>query len=154
MSGLRIVDVTDEALLRRLPPCADPRFDHRTCDYWEDADRGSKRARPAWLDPRADRPGSSARPALDDNPFAPAPQREEPNPFASGTFDDDAETDASDWNPFSPRPRAVRPTASGAPRKLQLLDRGRDVFGSYAKLLLENDEAVAYAQFGPLSAYP
>jgi hypothetical protein len=28
------------------------------------------------------------------------------------------------------------------------------VFGSYAKVLLVDDAAVAYAQFGPLSAYP
>jgi ribosomal protein S18 acetylase RimI-like enzyme len=28
------------------------------------------------------------------------------------------------------------------------------VFGSYAKVLLVEDEPVAYAQFGPLSAYP
>ena len=28
-----------------VPPCADPAFDHRSCDYWEDADRGSKAAR-------------------------------------------------------------------------------------------------------------
>jgi ribosomal protein S18 acetylase RimI-like enzyme len=28
------------------------------------------------------------------------------------------------------------------------------VFGSYAKVLLENDVPAAYAQFGPLSAYP
>ncbi len=45
----RIVDVTDEAGFGRIPPCADPRFDHRTCDYWEDADRGSQANRPALL---------------------------------------------------------------------------------------------------------
>ena len=28
------------------------------------------------------------------------------------------------------------------------------MFGSYAKVLLVDDEAAAYAQFGPLSAYP
>jgi ribosomal protein S18 acetylase RimI-like enzyme len=28
------------------------------------------------------------------------------------------------------------------------------VFGSYSKVLLDGDEAAAYAQFGPLSAYP
>ena len=41
-----------------------------------------------------------------------------------------------------------------APPKLRLLARGLAVFGSYAKVLLEDDEPAAYAQFGPLSAYP
>ena len=41
-----------------------------------------------------------------------------------------------------------------APPKLRLLDRGRLVFGSYAKVLLLADEPAVYAQFGPLSAYP
>ena len=44
MATIRIVDVVDEASFGLIPPCADPRFDHRTCDYWEDADRGSKTA--------------------------------------------------------------------------------------------------------------
>jgi len=35
-----------------------------------------------------------------------------------------------------------------------LLVRGLTVFGSYARVLLVDDVAVAYAQFGPLSAYP
>jgi ribosomal protein S18 acetylase RimI-like enzyme len=43
---------------------------------------------------------------------------------------------------------------SDAPRKLRLLDRGQTVFGSYAKVLLLAGEPAAYAQFGPLSAYP
>jgi len=37
---------------------------------------------------------------------------------------------------------------------LQLLGRGLGVFGSYAKVLLDDDRPAAYAQFGPLSAYP
>ena len=44
--------------------------------------------------------------------------------------------------------------ATGVPRKLALLDRGRGVFGSYAKVLLADGEPAAYCQFGPLSAYP
>ncbi len=44
--------------------------------------------------------------------------------------------------------------AADAPPKLRLLARGLAVFGSYAKVLLEDDEPAAYAQFGPLSAYP
>ena len=47
--AIRIVDVTDESTFDRLPPCADPRFDHRSCDYWEEADRGSKAIRAGWL---------------------------------------------------------------------------------------------------------
>jgi GNAT superfamily N-acetyltransferase len=35
-----------------------------------------------------------------------------------------------------------------------LLGRGLAVFGSYAKVLLVDDRPAAYAQFGPLSAYP
>jgi GNAT superfamily N-acetyltransferase len=35
-----------------------------------------------------------------------------------------------------------------------LLDRGRAIFGSYAKVLLIEARPAAYAQFGPLSAYP
>src|SRR5262249_24343516 len=31
---------------------------------------------------------------------------------------------------------------------------GETVFGSYARVALEDDAAVAYVQFGPLSAYP
>src|ERR1035437_6935382 len=49
MARIEIVDVTDEMAFGRVPPCADPSFDHRTCDYWEDADRGSKAGRPGWL---------------------------------------------------------------------------------------------------------
>jgi ribosomal protein S18 acetylase RimI-like enzyme len=42
----------------------------------------------------------------------------------------------------------------GAPRKLQLLARGLAIVGSYAKVLLRDGIPAAYAQFGPLSAYP
>jgi hypothetical protein len=156
MAAIRIVDVTDDATFRSIPPCADPGFDHRSCDYWEDADRGSKAARLAWFDAAAPPPPSVPRPAnpfaADDapiaNPFAPA-SRSEPsfNPFA---LDDNALED----NPFAPV-RAARPTiGTNAPRKLVLLGRGLAIFGSYAKVLLVDDVAAAYAQFGPLSAYP
>jgi hypothetical protein len=161
MSAIRIVDVTDEATFGSIPPCADPGFDHRSCDYWEDADRGSKAARLAWLDPAASPPPPKPRAANPfapdvgdeaiepiDNPFAP-PSRTGPsfNPFALGD-------DLPDDNPFAPsRPERPR-IASDAPRKLGLLGRGLAIFGSYAKVLLVDDVAAAYAQFGPLSAYP
>jgi len=45
MTAVRIVDVGDQDSFALVPPCADARFDHRTCDYWEEADRGSKASR-------------------------------------------------------------------------------------------------------------
>jgi hypothetical protein len=158
MAHLRIVDITDAETFGLVPPCADPGFDHRTCDYWEDADRGSKAARAGWLGPpNPPGPGPTARPR---NPFLDDAEEEPANPFLSWSMtpavnpflasDDDPLAD----NPFAPR-RAPRPAvAAGAPRKLQLLGRGLAVFGSYAKVLLDGDQPAAYAQFGPLSAYP
>jgi GNAT superfamily N-acetyltransferase len=168
MDAIRIVDVIDEATFGLLPPCADPSFDHRSCDYWEDADRGSKAHRASWLRsgegsgaaPAAQARRPPANPFLADlearepaeNPFAPA--RTGPvNPFA---LEDEDLTPAD--NPFAPR-RAARPTVGpGAAPKLALLGRGLAVFGSYAKVLLVEDAGTerpaAYAQFGPLSAFP
>jgi GNAT superfamily N-acetyltransferase len=158
-AAIRIIDVTDEPSFRLIPPCANPGFDHRSCDYWEDADRGSKAARMAWFDPSSAAPPPAPRApaanpfALDDegsafNPFAPA-GRSAPavNPFASA---DEGPT----FNPFAPTPPARPRVVADAPRKLALLGRGLAVFGSYAKVLLADDVAAAYAQFGPLSAYP
>jgi len=156
--AIRIVDVTDETTFALLPPCADPGFDHRSCDYWEDADRGSKAARTSWLHapepaPAAARAKARNPFALDDddeptvNPFAPPTSRTAFNPFLDR---DDEPVE----NPFAPRPAARPAVAAGAPPKLRLLARGLVVFGSYAKVLLEGDEPAAYVQFGPLSAYP
>jgi ribosomal protein S18 acetylase RimI-like enzyme len=157
--AVRIVDVTDETSFRFVPPCADPGFDHRSCDYWEDADRGSKAARLAWLEPAADAPPPAARPSPSANPFA---RDEAPafNPFAPAgrpkpafnPFADDDEPPAV--NPFAREPPARPAVGANAPRKLALLGRGLAVFGSYAKVLLAEDVPAAYAQFGPLSAYP
>jgi GNAT superfamily N-acetyltransferase len=44
--------------------------------------------------------------------------------------------------------------APDAPRKLQLLARGLEVFGSYAKVLEADGAPAVYCQFGPVSAYP
>lgn len=162
MTAIRIVDVTDEPSFRLIPPCADPGFDHRSCDYWEDADRGSKVARLAWLEASPPPAPSATRPGPADNPFAPA--RDEPafNPFAPAgrsarpalnPFADDQD-DEPVANPFAPRPPAPPSVGPDVPRKLGLLGRGLAVFGSYAKVLLVGDEPAAYAQFGPLSAYP
>ncbi len=52
----------------------------------------------------------------------------------------------------APAPRATSTRA--CPRKVALLSRGLRVFGSYARVLLVDDRPAAYAQFGPLSAYP
>ncbi|HTC85484.1 MAG TPA: hypothetical protein VK656_02205 [Candidatus Acidoferrum sp.] len=154
MARIRIVDVVDEPTFALVPPCADPAFDHRSCDYWEDADRGSKRARSL----TAGAPPPPARPRNpfgddDDgdgpafNPFAPAAAGKPANPFLPAG-------DPLADNPFAPRRAAPRAFGSDAPRKLGLLARGAAVFGSYAKVLLVDDEPAAYAQFGPLSAYP
>ena len=162
MSEFRIVDVTDAAGFALVPPCADAGFDHRSCDYWEDADRGSKAARLSWLTGGG---GESAQPAFGPsrprNPFADEDAEPLANPFAPARAgggpalnpflrDDEPHNE----NPFAPR-RPARPTVGAdAPRKLGLLGRGLGIFGSYAKVLLVGDRAVAYAQFGPLSAYP
>lgn len=165
MAGLRIIDVQDASSFGLLPPCADPRFDHRTCDYWEDADRGSRAARPAWLSPSIAAP--RARPqAPSHNPFAPSDATADRRGDALAALLGDGETGSSDhasadtttdddapWNPFAPVERQATPVA-GQPRKLALLSRGERVFGSYARVAIEADQAVAYAQFGPLSAYP
>ena len=153
--------MSDESVFGRLPPCVDPRFDHRSCDYWEDGARGSKAARPAlWRSrpqphladqgtPEPDNPFAIGARSTDDfNPFARTPVATALEPFGG---DDPFATPV--FNPFAPDP----PTDAGAttgPRKLRLLRRGAGVFGSYAKILLVDDEPAAYAQFGPLSAYP
>jgi GNAT superfamily N-acetyltransferase len=153
--AIRIVDVTDDPSFRLLPPCADPGFDHRSCDYWEDADRGSKAARLSWIEGEAPAPAPKRRSSnpfgSDDddpafNPFAPPSKGPTVNPFASGG--------GAEFNPFAPAPKAAPMVGGDALPKLRLLGRGLAVFGSYAKVLLRDDEPAAYAQFGPLSAYP
>jgi ribosomal protein S18 acetylase RimI-like enzyme len=157
--SIAIVDVTDQRTFALLPACADPTFDHRSCDYWEDADRGSKAIRLDWLEPPAAEPAPPPRPQPS-NPFLADLEERTANPFASpgrdgGSFnpftvDDDPAAD----NPFAPR-RAPKPTpGAGAPPKLRLLGRGLGVAGSYAKVLLLDDAPAAYSQFGPLTAYP
>jgi hypothetical protein len=159
--SVRIIDVTDDAGFARIPPCADPGFDHRTCDFWEDDRRGSKAARLSWLEPAPPPPPEPDRSA---NPFAPTGGPSF-NPFdpraGSGAsagkpfnpFGDDDDDEAID-NPFAPRRERGPAVAPDAPRKLQLLARGLAVFGSYAKVLEADGEPAAWCQFGPLSAYP
>lgn len=163
MGTIRILDVTDAATFGRVPPCADPGFDHRSCDYWEDDARGSKAARLSWLEPStAGARGSEVPRPRPANPFLADLEAATPtaNPFTAArpanpflTPGDDDDTSPIE-NPFAPRP-VERPTVGDdAPRKLQLLGRGLGVAGSYAKVLLEDDVAKVYAQFGPLTAYP
>ena len=174
MARLEIVDVTDEERFGLIPPCADPAFDHRTCDYWEDARSGfegapaqagfwparggGRRIRPAIRR----RPVEPVRPAAEERgrtrscpPRSRRPTRSlQPRPAPSPIHSSTTGGDPPAGNPFAPGPR-IRPTiAAEAPRKLQLLGRGLGVFGSYAKLLLIDGVAGAYCQFGPLSAYP
>jgi ribosomal protein S18 acetylase RimI-like enzyme len=168
MDAIRVIDVVDDEGFRLVPPCADPGFDHRSCDFWEDADRGSKAARLVWLQPagssgaEAGRSGQAAAPAASRsaNPFladleAKAPAANpfavsRPNPFLAP----DEDGDAPAGNPFAPPPRQRSTVDPASPRKLQLLGRGLGVVGSYAKVLLRDDVPAVYAQFGPLSAYP
>ena len=180
MAEIRIVDVRDLDSFRLVPPCAHPGFDHRSCDYWEDGEKGSKAARLSWL-PAAEGAGGTAvapaatprpqtgNPFLDDmaerqpvaNPFATGGPTGPANPFAHASkppvfnpFALDDETEALAGNPFVPMPRARPTVGTDAPRKLQLLGRGLGVFGSYAKVLLADDQPAVYCQFGPLTAYP
>src|SRR5260221_2436560 len=160
-NAIRVVDVVDDATFGLIPPCADPGFDHRSCDYWEDADRGSKAARLSWLEPtKPTSPDEAHRPRPENpfladlaerpataNPFAAARPR---NPFATPGEDDHQIPD----NPFAPAPARRPAVQSDAPRKMQLLGRGLGVAGSYAKVLLRDERPAAYAQFGPLTAYP
>jgi len=145
---MRIVDVRDETGFARIPPCADARFDHRTCDYWEDEVRGSKAHRASWLDRGAAAPPPPAN-RLADNPFAPPPRAPTFNPFANPEAADDKPD-----NPFAPRPAAKPAVPADAPRKAQMLTRGLAVFGTYAKVLEVDGEPAGYCQFGPLTAYP
>jgi hypothetical protein len=182
MSRVRVVDVTDLAAFRLVPPCADPGFDHRSCDYWEDAERGSKAARLSWLaglegpqEAGAGRDGGSSsrrrsgNPFLDDladrepdaNPFVSGGGSAGSNPFAPGArapvpnpFALDDATDHLADNPFAPQPKTRPTVGSDAPRKLRLLGRGLGIFGSYAKVLLLGEQPAAYCQYGPLTAYP
>ena len=173
MIELRFVDLVDLGAFGLIPPCADRGFDHRSCDYWENAESGSKAPRLSWL-PGAAGAGSTSRtttgnPFLDDlaerepdvNPFAKGGRAAAANPFASGStgrsfnpFAPDEDTDPLADNPFAPKPKARPTVGSDAPRKLQLLGRGLGVFGSYAKVAMVDGRPVAYCQFGPLTAYP
>ena len=134
----------DDASFGLVPPCADAGFDHRSCDYWEDADRGSKAARASWLSAGAPAPAERPRPR---NPFGGDDDEPAFNPFASASSE-------PAFNPFAPAPRSAPAVGGDALPKLRLLARGAAVFGSYAKVLLVDDEPAAYIQFGPLSAYP
>ena len=165
MDGIRFLDIVDEVGFALIPSCADPGFDHRSCDYWEDGDRGSKAARLSWLGPSAGGPVSQPEPhaprRAPANPFvadlAARPTAE--NPFAIGRpaaprLAADGPHDAPIANPFAPPP-PVRPNIPDqAPRKLRLLVRGIGIAGSYAKVMLRDEIPAAYAQFGPLTAYP
>ncbi len=157
---ITVVDVTDASSFALLPPCADPTYDHRSCDYWEDADRGSKAIRLAWLEPAPPEVDPPAPPAVAANPFLADLEGAAANPFAppgtrGGSFNPFLADDGADAeNPFAPR-RAPRPAVGGdALPKLRLLGRGLGVAGSYAKVLLRDDAPAGYCQFGPLTAYP
>ena len=159
--GIRIADVIDEAGFRAIPPCADPGFDHRSCDYWEDAARGSKAARLAWLEAAA--PSPEARRPAAANPFladadAPARRprtrsRRAADRRAANPFLDEDDAGRRRTRSRRRRPRH-RPADADAPRKLAAPGPRPEVAGSYAKVLFADEVASAYCQFGPLTAYP
>src|SRR5512142_1318876 len=108
MADIEIVDVTDDATFRLLPPCADPGFDHRSCDYWEDADRGSKAARASWFERSA--PPAPPKPVRPRNPFGDDDEDVAFNPFApaaasGGAFNPFLAGDDAPENPFAPTPK-------------------------------------------------
>jgi ribosomal protein S18 acetylase RimI-like enzyme len=149
-ADIEIVEITDGTSFEQIPPCADPRFDHRSCDYWEDEVRGSKSARPSWWQAPPPPTSPPAPVPSSDNPFAPRRSSES----AFNPFDPAATADEPAFNPFAPESETADAAAAAGPRKLRLLDRGQLVFGSYAKVLLDGGRPAAYVQFGPLSAYP
>src|SRR5687768_15529360 len=119
--SIAIVDVTDESSITALPPCTDPGFDHRSCDYWEDAERCSKAIRLDWIEPPVARDTAPpASPAAAANPFRAEALERSANPFApagsgGGGSNPFLADDAVDANPFAPR-RAPRPNVgAGAP---------------------------------------
>ena len=76
---IRISDGIHEAGSAPIPPCADPGFDHRTCDYWEDAVLGSKAGPAGVAGVRRSRARKPRRPAAT-NPSWTASTRSRP-PF-------------------------------------------------------------------------
>ena len=162
MDDLRTLDVTDDPTFALVPPCADPGFDHRSCDYWEDDARGSKAARLDWLEPSAPTAAADApapvrpgNPFLDDlgggaagEPVRPRPARAAANPFL------DADDAARRRTRSRRRPRPDRPSrrraAQAAPARPRP-GRRRQLRQGPASTA---SATVAYCQFGPLTAYP
>ena len=156
--AIRIVDVTDDATFRLLPAVRGSGLRPPVVRLLGGRRSGLEGRAPV-VAPRRSRAAAGQPPSRPRNPFG-DDEDDEPavNPFAPGrkaSFNPFATDDEPAFNPFAPAPEgAARPSPSDAPPKLRLLGRGLAVFGSYAKVLLDDDEAAAYAQFGPLSAYP
>ena len=167
---MRIVDVIDGDSFDLVPPCADPAFDHRTCDYWENPETGSKAARPSWLRAAESHGGPEERTpgAADSDRVQPVPRR---GIAREACVQSVRPAGRPGWRrrrrlalgqpvrrsrrqPVRPPPRPTHGPQAGAPRKLALLQRGLGVSGRYAKVLLADGIPAAYAQFGPLTAYP
>ena len=113
--AIRIVDVTDTETFGLVPPCADPGFDHRTCDYWEDADRGSKASRAAWLETAPVTPPKTSPSALA-NPFAPDDD-EVINPFGARPRRSTRSRATTTRSPTTRSPRRARPGRQSAPMR-------------------------------------
>ena len=160
---IRIVDVTDEPAFGRIPPCADPGFDHRSCDYWEDADRGSKAARLVWLEPRPGAPRRAPRGRADQpvprrprgdgagrQPVRrPRARRTRSSTRSATTTTRRSTTRSRRAPPAAPdgrrRRAAQAPAARPRPRGLRQLRQGP---------ARRRRRRRPTAQFGPLSAYP
>src|SRR5438093_13631576 len=115
MATVRIVDVEDDASFGLVPPCANPAFDHRTCDYWEDAERGSKHAK---SEGPAASVGTTSPPARPANPFG--------EPSGGAAFHPFAPPSAGPaFNPFAPADDALaeEPCAPARPGRATLAPR-------------------------------
>ena len=161
MEAIRIVDVTDEASLRPRATVRRPRLRPPLVRLLGGRGARLEGGPASWLEPAAG-PRRRRRATGRSNPFADPDDRAARQPVRA------AAVERPDRQPVRRRRRRparrqpVRPDATvapdrrapTAPRKLALLGRGLAVFGSYAKVLLVDDAPAAYAQFGPLSAYP
>ena len=157
---IRIVDVTDEAGFGAIPPCADPGFDHRSCDYWEDDARGSKAARlslagrppaptpdrrraagqPVPRRPRSDRAAAATR--------SPRPPVGQPVP-RTRTTTAARRTRSRRRHRRQPSGRSRCAAQAPAPRS-----RPRRRRAATPRSSSWTTSPSAYAQFGPLTAYP
>ena len=161
MDDLRTLDVTDEPTFALVPPCADPGFDHRSCDYWEDDGARLEGGPPGLAGALRGRRGAAGRRRRTGNPFL-----------------DDLDAAGVSGNPFAragrPRPRTRSSTRTTTRRSIRSRRRPRPDRPSRRprrascgcsavawawraatpRCCVQGERTVAYCQFGPLTAYP